>query len=322
MKEKVICIVDSNEKYVTRLVDYINGHKGIPYKAHAFTSADAFAEFAGRYFVELLLIDENECDRLPADISFSTLVKLVDKASVGENEIYRFQVADYLVKDILSFLDGDKSIFSREGTICSVYSPATKCFKSSLAIGLAMNCAKRGKTLLLNFEQYSGLHNVLPCKRGGLSKALYYYSVSRNNMNGKILGCLDSTEEFDYLSPVGCPEDIAEISQEELVEFCKYVKEHGGYKYVIIDVGDSFTIPWGIFDISTMVFVPQAVDVMGRNKLSSFLNYLDKSGKSVYADKIRQIEIPFCNAMAGYEISPDAIRQNLLNEIGKRCEIG
>ena len=202
MKEKVCCILDSDENYAVRLTDYINERGALPYQALAFTSAKALEACRDKYDIKLVLAGSEEETAVDI-VSPEAYIRLADdRENIEANEVYRYQSADRIIKDVISHISGfsRKHNDNRTAKILSVYSPATKCFKTTLSLGIAAEAAQIGRTLFISFEQFAGLGNLLSVARGGLSDALYYYKIGKEAASGKILSCTDSIMGPVYLT--------------------------------------------------------------------------------------------------------------------------
>lgn len=321
MKEKVCCILDSDESYVIRLTDYINERGALPYQALAFTSAGALEACCDKYDIKLLLAGRGgEVDTAVVNpevyISFTE-----DSENIQDNQVYRYQSAERIIKDLVSHISGfsRKSAGKCDAGILSVYSPATKCFKTTLALGIAAEAAKRGRTLFISFEQFAGLGKLLSNARGGLSDALYYYKAGKSAAFGKILSCTDSVMGFDFLAPAVCADDISEQSAGETVDFVRLLAEHGDYSFVIADVGCIFNKPWELLEASEKIIMPTPLDYMGRKKAAEFENYLMLSGQSEVGRNIFRIDVPYDEALAGYEITAETVLSGSIRKAAERC---
>lgn len=322
MKEKVCCILDSDENYAARLTDYINERRALPYQAMAFTSANALKGCYDKYDIKLLVAGGDECDELNGIVKPEVYIRFVeDSDDMDENEIFRYQPADHIVKDIISHISGFSQKYSGNQTarILSVYSPATKCFKTTLALGIAVAALNEGKALFISFEQFAGLGNLLPSVRGGLSDALYYYKVGKEGASGKILSCTDRTIGFDFLAPAICADDIAELNDSEIVDFVYLLAKHGNYANIVIDVGCIFNRPWKLLEVSDKVIMPEPLDYMGRRKAAEFNNYLMLSGRSDIAGNIFKIDVPYDETLAGYEITAASVQNPGILQSAGRC---
>lgn len=301
------CVLDEDEKYAVMLADFINSKHIFCYNAIAFTSKLALEESLERYDIKLLIngVDKTEFEQ--AD----NVVWLVDEKNPSmDNAVCKFQAAESLVKDIL--LKSNNLTYAGKRTnskIITVYSPATKCFKTSCAIANAIELGRESKVLLLNFEQFSGLENILCNVRGGLSEALYYYKLSEANAIGKVMACMDRFEGFDYLAPAVCADDISDLTNGELIKFILFLVDKGDYDNVIVDAGGFYGCPWELLELSDIVVMPNALDCMGKRKVAGFEKYLLSMDKMTLLDKIVKMDIAYIETLAGYEITREKIME-------------
>lgn len=306
MREKICSIWSEDEEYAVRLADYINGKKLLPFNVMVFTDEQFLFENKQVYDIKLLIVDgeatwvkEFECE---------TIVRLSEEGD--GNTVSRYQPADRLAKEIISFMDGYAVRNSKEEknvSINCIYSPATKCFKTTLALGLALWSAKKERSLYVNIEEFAGLDEGIFNSKGGLSQALYHFKVMGASAIGKILSCTEQLYGMDYFYPVICPEDISELTDKELLSFINVLAESGLYQSIWIDVGNSCSMPWGVMENADRIMIPNPLDFVGRKKLAQFENYLVASGRTELISKIEKVDIPYDNKVVGYGIDPEWI---------------
>lgn len=306
MREKICSIWSEDEEYAVRLADYINGKKLLPFNVMVYTDVESLIENKERYDIKLLIVD-GEASWVH-ELGCETVVKLSEE--VEEGCVSRYQPADRLAKEIISFMDGYTVRSSKENRTVSInciYSPATKCFKTTLAIGLALWSAKKERSLYINIEEFAGLDDAVFNSSGGLSQALYHFKAMGVGAAGKILSCTQQLFGMDYFYPVACPEDIAELTDKELMAFINVLAGSGLYQSIWIDVGNSCSMPWGILENADRILIPKPLDYVGRKKVSQFENYLVASGRTEVISKLEKVDIPYDDKVVGYGIDPEWI---------------
>lgn len=306
MRERICSIWSEDEEYAVRLADYINGKKLLPFKVMVFTDVKSLQENKHLYDIKLLIVDGDA----PWAEAFGcdTFVKLSEEGTEGA--VSRYQPADRLAKEIISYMDGYTVRNSKENknvSINCIYSPATKCFKTTLAMGLALWSAKKERSLYINIEEFAGLDESVFNSKGGLSQALYHFKAIGPRSIGKILSCTQQLFGMDYFYPVICPEDISELTDKELMSFFNAIAESGLYESIWIDVGNSCSMPWGILENSDRILIPKPLDFVGRKKVAQFENYLVASGRTELISKVEKIDIPYDEKIVGYGIDPEWI---------------
>lgn len=321
MREKICCILDRSENYAVRLTEYINEGHILPYRTLAFTSVQAVREASKAYDIEIFLFDEAFAAEETDDVDAAVSVILTESDTPEENQVCRYQSADGVIKDVLGKIDfyGSVRAAASGAKVISVYSPATKCFKTTAALAIAIGCGRMGRALFISLEQFAGLDNILREDRGGLSEAIYYFHLGGESACGKILSCTGSTGMFDYLAPVTCADDVADLTCEDIVKLISMLADKGSYQYIITDVGCVFNRPWKLFEISERIVVPEPLDYMGKRKAAQFERYLIMSGRKGIEDKIYSIRFPYNESAAGYEISLENAGSAPVQDIVRRC---
>ena len=324
MKEKICCIYDDNEKYALKLAEYINSHHVMPFKALVYTSKEALKKCVEKYDIELLVVSGVLTKEEISNISAGTVVVLYDtksESNVDYNHVCKYQPADHLVKEIMSYMSGftKRDEMNMNTTqVCCVYSPATKCFKTTITLGLALYCASKGRSLYLSLEQFSGLGKLLSPKEGGLSEALYCFKSGGVNSVGKVISCTGQLSGMDYFYPVTCAEDISEMQEKEFLEFLNMIINSGIYRYIWIDVGCVYNSPWRLMEISDRIIMPNAIDYMSSNKISEMENYLMVSGREELLAKIEKIDVDYDESVAGYDITIELLKKRFMTELARK----
>lgn len=323
MRERVCCIYSSDKTFAVKLADYINTRHLLPLQVVVYTNEDAVRKSTESYNVELLIVDGQDKPEWINELS-DTVVYLNNGYNDEKDSIARYQPADRLVKKIMAHMTGfeNRMVGNKRAKLGCIYSPASKCFKTSLALGLGLWSAKKGKSLFINLEQFAGLGNILSSQAGGLSQALYYFKTLGREGLGKIISCADIFMEMEYFYPVTCGEDIGELDSREFIEFINLLVECERYDYIWIDVGNTYGNPWRLMEVSDAVYIPGPLDNIDRRKVSQMENYLVSSGRGELLSRFNKVDIHFNEDMAGYDISGEVLLNSWwgsrINEIIKR----
>ena len=317
MREKVGCIYSSDETFAVKLAEYINSRHLLSLQVIVYTQKEAALKSVEHYETEILIADVQEELEWFKDIT-DTIVYLNNGYEDTENSIAKYQSADKLVKKIMARMTGFRTCATgdKRTRIGCIYSPASKCFKTTLALSLGLWSAKEGKSLFINLEQFAGLNNVLSSAAGGLSQALYHYKVAGRQGLGKIIACTDELCGMEYFYPVTCAEDLAELENKEFIDFLSLIIESNRYEYIWIDVGNVYANPWKLMEVCDEIIVPNPLDYVGRRKVSQMENYLVASGRAELLSKFRKVELSYNETFAGYDINCEMLlRQNYGQEI-------
>lgn len=316
MKEKIGCVLDSDENYAVRLSEHINSGHTFMYKFMAFTSKDALLDCGERYEIELLVDGIGLKDEIIAEINPNSYVRLGQQDS--PQTIKRYQPVDRIISDIVELL-GVHSIGSGDEDVqlAMVYSPVGACGKTSLALALAEHFGRKYRTLYVNLEQFSGLSHELRGEKG-LSEALFRFALGHDNY-GKIMSCIDHIMDFDYLAPAVCADDISDCTDESLLELLEYIMQNGNYQRIVVDTDRVVKMPWKMLDAASMVVMPYFSEGMGRAKVMEFERYLLMGGREFLQGKIKKVTLPILRELKDSEIRLQSILASQLMEIARRC---
>lgn len=319
MREKVCCILSSDEAFAIKLADYINNRHLLPLQVLVYTRKEPLIESVNNYDTEILIVDGDNDDNWYENIS-DTVIFLNNGYEDTADSIAKYQSADKLTKKIMSYMTGfeNHKVGGKKTVLGCIYSPASKCFKTTLALGMGLWSAKMGRSLFINLEQFAGLNNILSDSSGGLSQALYYYKSQHVQGLGKILSSTDSLMGMDYFYPVTNGEDIAELDNREFIDFINLLVDKEIYNYIWIDVGNVYGNPWRLMEVCDRVYLPNPLDYIGRRKVSQMENYLVASGRGELISRFIKVDIPFNEAIAGYDITPEILLASDFGEIVNR----
>ncbi len=305
MKERLYCIFDKSEQYAVRLADYINRRHLMPGQVAVYTSENALLRDMDKYEIELLMLADNVGDELLQSVNARIVVYLTDE-NIDGNCVNPYQSADHLVKEVMSYMPGldvIRNTTNKKSMLNCIYSPAGKCFKTTLTLMLALWFSRKGRSLYLNLEQFSGLGNILSDREGGLSEALYQFKAGKRAASGKIISCTGQLQGMDYFYPVTCAEDISELQEKEFLDFLNLIVESGVYDFIWIDIGTVYSRPWRLMEICDRIFMPLPQDYVGLQKVREMENYLAVSGRSELLSRIEKLSIPFDEQCLNKEIS-------------------
>lgn len=317
MKEKICCILEE-EDYAIQLSEYISKNNIFKYKTLAFTSVEAVCNCIAKYEIEVLISAEDLDSKVRAILLPRVHILLTDVTDGEQHWVNRYQSADRLVRDIVAQLDNYEAGGDCNGTqIYMVYSPAGNCGKTTLALALAAKAAERGNALFISLEQFSGLDRLVPDAKG-LSEALYQYSINPDS-RGKIMACIDQLENFSYLAPVECADDIVECNEEIVEKIIMGIAAQGVFRSIIIDADRVIKRPWKFFTESVCVFVPQSVSASGRRKVEALKRYLLLSGFEDMANRLTEVSVPYIEQLANREICAQTFMNRDILEVAARC---
>ena len=160
-------------------------------------------------------------------------------------------------------------------TAIAIYSPVGGVGKTTLALTMASKLALQGyRTFYLNLEDMASEDCYLPQNaEKGLSEIALHLGESIH-FSMKVQGLLQSKlEKLYYLNHFDSPNDLCEISEEELSDLLRQLDRTGLFDYMIVDMGTALngkTIR--IFEMADRIVVVERADAIAQKKLERFFS--------------------------------------------------
>lgn len=298
--EKLCCVLDTEENYAVRMATNFNTKKVFPYNMRAFSEMESYLECAKENEVVLLLVADNAYKEL-LNTSAGMIIRLSDQSQSLESDdgmlrVGKYQAIDSIIRDVISLyesegnLDGVLRGATKSKMIC-VYSPNGNCGKTTLALLLAHEKGKKHRVLYINLEEFSGLGEMLPERKGNLSDALFYYHTGIGNGMGKYLTVICQGDGFDYLPPTLCATDIPYLSSQMISDFVEQITSLGNYEYIIVDVGNLVKEPWKLLAKAEVVLMPLPDSPHREKRHMDFEKFLHFSGMEQLLSRLVTVSI-------------------------------
>lgn len=318
----IMAVYDVDPFYAARFAEVVNQKEKLPFEVIAFSSMDRLKKFASETPIEILLISST-VSRTEADsVGAEKCIVLTDGETAGaENEypeIYKYQSSDNIVREVMECyceraapLPGMSGRV--KGKIWGIYSPISRCLKTSFAITLGKLLSKEQRTLYINLEEFSGLSVMTNTEyRMDLSDLLYFYCGGNYNLL-RLNSVVHSMEGLDYIPPVRYPEDLEEAGADKLSGLIRTIAEEGAYETVLVDLGSCRRAAADIMELCQVVYMPIKEDSVSLAKLEEFEQYLVRSGKEGLKEKIRRLKLPYHSSFGRKE---NYLDQLLWGELG------
>lgn len=288
--KKIFAILDEDQEYAYRFMEYLNQRRSLPFEIQAFTSSSALYEYAATHAMEILLIAENAYEDRMQELEIGKLIILTEGASRSETAalsgVYKYQASAEVVREVMNCYDAECAVAMpavagrKQAKLIGVYSPGaeTDCTRLAVAVGLIL--AEKQRVLYLNLQSYAGIDTVLG--RGGdktLSDLLYFRRQQQGSILFRLNGVLQTIQNLDYIPPVRVEEDLGEVSPDEWLDLLGELQSCGTYEVLVADIGNIVRGKKEILQQCSCVFLPQARGVLARARQKEFLedaqNWMD-----------------------------------------------
>mgnify|MGYP002627409105 CR=1 FL=1 len=174
-----------------------------------------------------------------------------------------------------------------------LYSPLSRCGQTALGIKICEELSRNGKTIFLNFDNYSPLPMLFGNEaEGDITDILYYSECERSRFCIYLEKIKQSIGGYDYIPPAATSMQIKEIDYEKLKNLVELILSECGYEYVVLDLSD---LPEGLFDI--LRYCDKVFTIIGKAmadvyKLRRFEDVLGQNGYEDLCASTVKISLP------------------------------
>ncbi|RKM54984.1 hypothetical protein D6853_12185 [Butyrivibrio sp. X503] len=293
MNRPVLAICDTESRYCGRLDEYLRKNLNLSFDIHSFTKVKSLEEFAGKNLISLLVIAESAVAELKKKACESGVKNILildeelsivredeeafeEDAALGVNSehISKFSPASEIVYHILDLCAKSPEDFESvgvrrsdgKGTVIGLYSPIARCGQTALSVKLCEELSKHGKTMLLNFDNFSPLPMIFGTEtEGDITDLLYYSECEKSRFCIYLEKIKQSIGGFDYIPPAATAMQIKEIDYERLKNLIELIFKECGYEYMVLDLSD---LPGGLYDI--LRYCNKVITIMGKTKADGY----------------------------------------------------
>lgn len=315
-----IAIADNHEEYVKRLVRGLEKKKELNLFVYDNKEALEMALHTKKF--DILLFTQSMYDGRVLLPEFTLAVMLTDESEeIPEQykefyKIKKYQRISTIYSKILNaYADICENVVVGD-TACAkkiiFYSPIGGSGKTTLALAAAEQLAMRGQRVLyLNFEDIPSDGCYLPQSKAdeGISELLACLDKD-TNLTIKLQGLVNSKKEnFDYLNHFSSPNDLYEMTPDELEKMMKKISEAGLYDYLVIDTESALNNHKKmLFECADKIVVISTQGQMAVEKMQCFakqLHILNEYGEkmvgivnqAVQMHEIEDIGIPIADTV-------------------------
>lgn len=269
-----LVIADHEEDYVKRFSDFLTYKYSNRFQISYFTKYDCLLHFIENESrkIDILLVDVDMYGKgIPFDKAGTVIILTCGNQPANYTEcrqINKYQHGDKLVGDIIEVYaleneEGNERVYTnndRTAKIVTFFSPAGGSGTTCVALGLSVQCAMRGMTVLyLDFQTLNSTKMFFASpKVRGLSDILYSLKGNGADMAAKIeaLRCVDEEFNIHFFAPAQSGAELWEVTPEEYVAFIRQIRAMGYYDVIFIDASADFALRNAeILETSDRVFI-------------------------------------------------------------------
>lgn len=305
MEKKCFVICDSEREYAFRLSSLLS--KKIDYQIHVCSSFKEVQRIADEKKIGILLVEEGIFEN-QSDAVAEVVILLSERNREGENKVCKYQSFDEILSDILNICMEEQQQGVLKRQICKscsligVYSPISRVGKTTFAIALGKEAAKREPVLYLNLETYSGWEEWSgKSEPYTLADLLYYAKQEKGNLETRIGAMTGYLDELAYIAPMEMSEDLKAVTVNEWMNLLETLRNRKIYKKIIFDFGECVQGLWDMLSMCNEIYMPVREGRISKGKVFQFEKNLRLLGREELLEKIVRIQL-------GKDISKDVKR--------------
>lgn len=295
MEKKCFVICDNEREYTFRLSSLLS--KKIEYQIHVCSSFLEVQNIAEEKKIGILLIEEDMMEN-QNESSAEVVIFLSEESREGENKICKYQSFDDILSDILTICMAEeqqgilKRQMCRNCSLIGIYSPIHRTGKTTFAIALGKEAAKRESVLYLNLETYSGWEEWTGREEPyTLADLLYYARQEKGNLETRIGAMTGYLDELAYIAPMEMSEDLKAVTPSEWMELLETLRNRKIYKKIILDFGECVQGLWDMLSMCQEIYMPVRTGRIARGKILQFEKNARMLGREELLERMVKIQL-------------------------------
>jgi len=320
-----LSIIDSDEKYVIKLMGYVNHLKDSQFHVSAFTQVEGFIAYEADHKTDAIVCSSEYADdvkKLPNARGIDIVILTKDKqADVTEcPHVYKYQSALDVYKEIvfsckkLRMSEGAKGLAIDTGIIgiIPIYNQENTFYLGAL---LADCLGRTCKTLYISFDAFfndSIYGNDSECM--SITEGFSYLGQNEEHGKKALSKLIFAAENNDVMG--GCTHyaDCTEMSGEDAVMLVERLRTVDAYKKIIIDFGGFNNMTGALIKYCDRCYVPLPVNQYERERLKVFLRQSELSNGDI-RNKMEHVPIPEGRILASNGSTMSELRESGLYKV-------
>lgn len=278
-----MAIADSNTEYVQRMRSVLEGYDTL--KLFIYPDKQALEKALATRQFDVLLFDSSFYNgQIETKKSMLTVMLLDEEAGVPEacrpfKKIRKYQRISRIYQQVLELyaeISGDMGNVAGLGRVSKIafFSPVGGVGKTTLALVAATKLAMMGhRCFYLNLENIASEDCYLPQNaQKGISEIAAFLGENIN-FRMKIESLLQAKgTNLYYLNHFDSPNDLCELSEQELAELLEQIEKTGLFDVIVLDMEVSVDRKaLRVFEMAEKIVLVEKNDALAVGKLNRFL---------------------------------------------------
>ncbi len=303
-----VAIFDMDKGYRERFADYLMNYKGAEMELAVFTSESFFCEALKVDKFHLFVLGSGYEVVLPRTRALKVPVLVLTESThsyvketiemLDEQVVYtsKYQSMDVITQKMQLLSEakerkGKVGVAQRELKIVGIFSPVRHEMQMLFSLLLARNIARGEKVLYINLMEFSGFTEVFGNTEYDLGDVILQVRSAEVKVE-RFLACIYESEGFSYISPMLNPENVREITSEDVQCLLEFIAGYTDYQTVILDIGLNISDLAGVLLNCDRIFCLGKRGYLFETQMRQFFSYMEKVVDAAFLERIRQVELP------------------------------
>lgn len=341
MNKRILAICDTEADYAYRMMELLKARKDLHFDTHVFTDVTNLLSFGQAEEIECLLITESAYREKIKELNVPHVFILNESGMENdemtareENHFYninKYQSANHIVNDMLAYYVDVKAVLPRKilsstksMKIIGVFSPVRRCLQTTFSLTLGQILAKKGKTLYLNYETFSGFGQIVGRNfRADITDMMYLFECVKEKFIYKLKTITEQINDLDFIAPTAIFPDLMNISGKQWTELLKELRDQSDYEYIILDLSEYVNGLLHILGECDWIYTITRGDFYAAAKIGQYEQLLNDLKLENVMSKTQKLNLPiFKNIPLKYDEMTYSelasyIRERLLDDLCK-----
>ena len=294
-------ILDNDETYMFRMMNYINSDINNPLLAIAFSSQEKLEEYLTKSKLDALILPDGMYEQIinANSEAINTDSMVIIRISSDETDadcIYKYLRADLIICDIVGRLENDRQPAGLKlRKTVGVISHTGRCGRTNLALALCMDDEVRGG-LYIGMEEYGGLLSEGADETDKTLKDvsnLWYLVKNRSAFfSEKLRQTVVHRSNIDILNSPVSYIDIRNITASDIRWLLEQIKSMGEYTTVVFDIGAAVCSDWTILECFDWIIMAEPDKDIYQIRSRSFDRMLIQQELGKISCQIKHVQVP------------------------------
>lgn len=277
-------LFDKEEEYTMLMSDFLKEYPGMPWKIHAYTKEKDLMSYEQGRKISMILCSEGaysdsikslECDK----------VVILNESGFKRNDdldcIDKYQPAETVLQILLQLyleIAGEQPgriTATNKTTFIGIYSPVKRSLQTTFAMTMSEILAEKRSTLYLNFENYTGIAELIASDgEKDLSDLVYFLNLETEKFKLHLQTTVKQIGEMSFVPPMKYGQNMLSVTEAEWLNLLAKISESGLFDVVVMDLTDCIQGLPEILRVCSKVYTICKEDSYAKVKMSQYENML------------------------------------------------